>query len=159
MPKNKFQEIIFTLLMVIGMVYAMVVYNIALSRGGLTDDTFIIALQELPLMGLIAFVVEFLVVGNIVKMIAFSMINPREEKGYVIKLVISSITVCLMCPIMSMVATVLYQVPGQQLFSSWVTTAVFNFPMALSWQLFFCGPAVRYIFSKIFQPQPELARD
>ncbi len=159
MPKNKFQEIIFTLLMVVGMVYAMVVYNIALSRGGLTDDTFIMALHELPLMGLIAFIVEFLVVGNIVKMVAFSMIDPREEKGYVIKLVISAITVCLMCPIMSMIATLLYQEPGQQLFSSWVSTAVFNFPMALLWQIFFCGPAVRLIFSKIFQPKPELARN
>ncbi len=159
MPKNKFQEIIFTLLMVVGMVYAMVVYNIALSRGGLTDATFIMALHELPLMGLIAFIVELLVVGNIVKMLAFSMIDPREEKGYVIKLVISAITVCLMCPIMSMIATLLYQEPGQQLFSSWVTTAVFNFPMALLWQIFFCGPTVRLIFSKIFKPELELAQN
>ena len=34
MPKNKFQEIIFTILMVFVMVYAMVCYNIALNTGG-----------------------------------------------------------------------------------------------------------------------------
>ena len=33
MPKTKFQEVIFTLLMVMVMVYAMVVYNIAFDQG------------------------------------------------------------------------------------------------------------------------------
>jgi len=33
MPKNLFQEIIFTIIMVIVMVYAMICYNIALSTG------------------------------------------------------------------------------------------------------------------------------
>ena len=32
MPKTKFQEVIFTILMVMVMVYAMVVYNIPLTR-------------------------------------------------------------------------------------------------------------------------------
>ena len=39
MPKTKFQDVIFTLLMVVVMVYALVVYNISLDRGGLTNDT------------------------------------------------------------------------------------------------------------------------
>ena len=34
MPKNKFQEVIFTILMVFVMVYAMVCYNIALNTKG-----------------------------------------------------------------------------------------------------------------------------
>ncbi len=34
MPKTKFQEVIFTILMVMVMVYAMVVYNIAFDKGG-----------------------------------------------------------------------------------------------------------------------------
>ena len=34
MPKNKLQEVIFTILMVLVMVYAMVCYNIALSKTG-----------------------------------------------------------------------------------------------------------------------------
>ena len=36
MPKNKLQEVIFSLLMVLAMVYAMVCYNIALAQGGCT---------------------------------------------------------------------------------------------------------------------------
>ena len=41
MPKTKFQDIIFTLIMVVVMVYALVVYNISLDRGGLTNEVFL----------------------------------------------------------------------------------------------------------------------
>ncbi len=44
MPKNKFQDFIFTLIMVVVMVYAMVVYNIAGDKGGLTYEVFHLAL-------------------------------------------------------------------------------------------------------------------
>lgn len=33
MPKNKFQEVIFTIIMVFFMVYAMICYNISLNQG------------------------------------------------------------------------------------------------------------------------------
>lgn len=153
MPKNKFQEVIFTLMMVVVMVYAMVVYNIAIAQGGLSNHAFVLALGELPLMGAIAFLIEFVLVGNLVKMIAFGIIDPREEKGYVITLMISAITVTLMCPLMSLVATILFGTPGQELFSSWITTTAFNFPVALCWQIFFGGPVVRRIFGLLFKPE------
>ena len=35
MPKTKFQEVVFTILMVFVMVYAMICYNIALNIGGM----------------------------------------------------------------------------------------------------------------------------
>ena len=38
MPKTKFQEIIFTILMVSVMVYAMICYNIALNMGGMSSN-------------------------------------------------------------------------------------------------------------------------
>ena len=46
MPKTKFQDFIFTFIMVIVMVYAMVCYNTALNTGGLTNTTFIIAFKR-----------------------------------------------------------------------------------------------------------------
>lgn len=39
MPKNKFQDVIFTLIMATIMVYGMVVYNVALNTGGVTGQT------------------------------------------------------------------------------------------------------------------------
>lgn len=40
MPKNKFQDVIFTLIMAAVMVYGMVVYNVALNTGGVTGRHF-----------------------------------------------------------------------------------------------------------------------
>ena len=41
MPKNKVQEVIFTVLMVFVMVYAMICYNIAVETGGMTNLVFL----------------------------------------------------------------------------------------------------------------------
>ena len=62
MPKNKFQDVVFTAIMATIMVYGMVVYNVALNTGGVTGQTFLMAVHELPIMVPIAFVLEFFVV-------------------------------------------------------------------------------------------------
>ena len=64
MPKNLFQEIVFTVIMVFFMVYAMICYNIALNIGGMTNEVFLLAFKELAIMGPIAFVLDFFIVGK-----------------------------------------------------------------------------------------------
>lgn len=59
MPKTKFQEVIFTIMMVFVMVYAMICYNIALNIGGMSSEVFLSAFHELVIMGPIAFVLDF----------------------------------------------------------------------------------------------------
>ena len=49
MPKNKFQEVIFTIIMVFFMVYAMICYNIVLNTGAMTNNVFLSAFRELTL--------------------------------------------------------------------------------------------------------------
>lgn len=152
MPKTKFQDFIFTIIMVIVMVYAMICYNISISTGGMSNKVFIMALGELPIMGIIAFLLEFLFVGKITKKIAFNMINPKETKPIFIIIIISSLTVCFMCPLMSFFATVLFNYSGiENIIAEWLETSVRNFPMALCWQIFYAGPFVRFIFRKIFK--------
>ena len=56
MPKNKFQEVIFTIIMVFFMVYAMICYNISLNIGGMSNEVFLSAFHELVIMGPIAFI-------------------------------------------------------------------------------------------------------
>lgn len=65
MPKTKFQDVVFTLIMVIVMVYAMVCYNIAIDKGKMTNEIFLLALNELPVMCVVAFIFEFLFVGKL----------------------------------------------------------------------------------------------
>lgn len=60
MPKNKFQDVVFTAIMATIMVYGMVVYNVALNTGDVSGTTFVAALHELPIMVPIAFILEFL---------------------------------------------------------------------------------------------------
>ena len=62
MPKTKFQEVIFTIMMVFVMVYAMICYNIALNTGGMDNSVFLAAFHELIIMGPIAFVLDFIIV-------------------------------------------------------------------------------------------------
>ena len=60
MPKTKFQDVIFTIIMVFVMVYAMICYNIALSTGGMSYSVFLSAFHELVIMAPVAFILDFL---------------------------------------------------------------------------------------------------
>ena len=149
MPKNKKQGIIFSLMMVFVMVYGMVCYNIAMAKGGMTNEIFLLAFYEMPIMWPIGFIIEGLVVGKLAKKLAFSFVSPEDKKIMII-LAISSMTVCLMCPIMSFIATLLFGHAGNQFIAVWLQKTVLNFPMAFFYQIFFAGPLVRKIFGLIF---------
>ena len=63
MPKTLPQRIVFTIVMATIMVYGMIVYNVALNTGGVTNATFGMALHEMPIMVPVAFVLEFFVLS------------------------------------------------------------------------------------------------
>ena len=73
MPKNKFQEVIFTIIMVFFMVYAMICYNISLNIGGMSNEVFLSAFHELVIMGPIAFILDFFIVSKLAFMCAARM--------------------------------------------------------------------------------------
>lgn len=133
------------------MVYAMICYNIALNKGGMTNEVFLLAFHELVIMGPIAFILDFFLYGHLAKKIAFGFINPAEAKQYEIILAISSVTVCLMCPTMSFAATLLFSHAGSEFVAVWFQKTALNFPMAFFWQIFFAGPVVRRIFGLLFK--------
>ena len=150
MPKNKFQDVIFTIMMVIVMVYGMVVYNISIDKGGLTNEVFVLALGELVIMGVVGFILEMFIAGPLSKKLAFRIVTPGQDKMIFVILAISAMTVCLMCPMMSFVATILFKGVDSQLFAKWIQLTVMNFPMAFCWQIFVAGPLVRLVFRKLF---------
>ena len=152
MPKTTFQRFIFTLLMVAVMVYTMICYNISLNMGGMKNQIFLLAFHELILMMPIAFLLEFFLVEKLVMYFSFRIVNPSDKPILVI-LIISTITVILMCPLMSMIATLLFKNPGSELVALWLETTVLNFPMALFFQIVVAGPLVRTIFRGIFKKQ------
>lgn len=159
MPKSLGQEILFTILMVFVMVYAMICYNIALAMGALSNSVFLIAFHELPIMAPIAFVIDFFIVGPLAKKITFSMFNPEQTNPVFIILSISICSVWLMCPLMSLAATILFKGGFQkEMISIWLQTTAFNYPMAAFWQLLVAGPFVRAIFGLMFKNKKPAAK-
>lgn len=149
MPKTRFQNVIFTIIMAVIMVYGMIVYNVALNTGGVTNQTFLMALHEMPIMVPIAFVLEFFVVEKLATKLAFTVVRPTD-RPQIITYAISTMIVCIMCPTMSLIATLLFKQPS---FGTWIQTFGCNMPMALIWQLLFCGPLSRLIFRTLFRKQ------
>ena len=155
MPKTKLQNIIFTLIMAFVMVYAMVCYNIALDKGGMTNEIFLLAFYEIPIMWPVACILEYFVVEKLSRKLAFRMVSP-EDKPIFITLAISSMIVCVMCPVMSLVASLLfYLLPGRAAWSDfpavWAGTVMKNFPMAFFWNMFAAAGLTRVIFRLIFR--------
>lgn len=148
MPKNKVEEFVFTVIMATIMVYGMIVYNVALNTGGVTGATFVMALHEMPIMVPIAIILEFFVVGKLAGMLAFKVMRPDDRPQF-ITYAISICICCIMCPIMSLIATVLFK--DTKTFGTFIQTWGMNFPMALLYQLFYCGPLVRLIFRTLFR--------
>ena len=150
MPKTKFQEVIFTIMMVFVMVYAMICYNIALNIGGLNTSVFLSAFHEFVIMAPVAFVLDFFFVGHIAKRTAFRIVNPEKENPFHLVIAISVVSVAWMCPLMSLAATILFKDAGSQFIAVWLQTIALNFPMAFFWQMLYAGPFVRFLFRQIF---------
>jgi hypothetical protein len=91
------------------------------------------------------------VVGKIAKKLAFTVMCPTDKPQF-ITYAISICICCIMCPVMSLVATFLFKEPS---FGTWVQTWAMNFPMAICYQMFYCGPLVRLIFRTIFREKKQ----
>ncbi len=159
MPKNKFQDVIFTIMMVFVMVYVMICYNISLNIGGMKTEVLLMAFRELVIMGPIAFILDFFIVGGIAKKKAFAIVNPAKENPFHLVLAISAISVALMCPLMSLAATILFKHAGSEFVAVWFQTTFFNFPVAFFWQIFYAGPLVRFLFGLIFREKTEEVKE
>lgn len=147
---NKTKENIFTLLMSFVMSYGMELYNLSLLNKGLKPFLFIHVFSEVWYITIIVFVISKYFGTPIAKKMMMSLINPKESKPILITTVMALCTVCIMCPTMSLVATFLFKGANIANFIGiWGRTLMFNFIMALPFQLFVAGPLVRYTVKKI----------
>lgn len=169
MPKTKLQGILFGIIMSVTMAYGMEVYNIAwkmgipLLPGGFSNMTNIVfweAAIEAAYMCVFVFIFSNLWGNRIGHAIAFRLIDPKRDNEFFCTLIISCCTVLIMCPTMSMVAAILFNVilagqPVIELPAIWVGTVIKNFPMALLWNLFAAGPITRLAFRAIMMKHEE----
>ena len=115
MPQTKKQEIVYTVMMVCVMVYGMVCYNIALDVGGMQNFIFAAALSELPIMGVIGFLLDTFLVGPAAIRIAMGWFTPGKDKQVFLVAAISCLSAWMMCPLMSFFAFLQGQ-PQRKLF-------------------------------------------
>lgn len=153
MPKTKFQGFVFTIMMVFAMVYVMTVYNISMETGGLRNSVFKEAICSMWIPYCFAFIIEKFIIADVSKKLVFRILSPEKDNPIFMIIATSAFMVSFMAPTMSMFMTILHNGIGAELLSTWLTTVVKNFPMALCSQIFFIGPLVRFIFRNIFRKQ------
>lgn len=173
MPKNKAQGIIFGILMSVTMAYGMEVYNVAWKMGipttaggfsNMTNVVFWDALLEAAYMWLFVFLFSNLWGNRLGMTLASRCIDEERGSAFVRGTIRSCCTVLVMCPTMSLVAAILFNVilggmPAAQLPAIWVGTLIKNFPMALLWNLFAAGPVSRLVFRTFFAHVGEKSED
>ena len=151
MPSTKFQRVIFALLTVFITVHLFVFYNLSIEMGGMSNQVFIASRKVILIEFVFAFLLEIFLVGPLSEKMAFRVVNPREEKPYIVMTAIICSTVGLMCPMMSFIATILYNGFTSEFLAQWMQKIVFNFPFAFFTQLFFIQPLVRFLFGILFK--------
>ena len=143
----------------------MEIYNVAIKEGyhmaagGLSSMTALVfwdALKEASYMGLFVFLFSILWGNRLGAAFAARRCDPGHDNPYLCQLLRQAGTVAVMCPTMSMVASLLFNVflagaPITQLPAIWVGTVLKNFPMALLWNLFAAGPFSRLVHRKMFR--------
>ena len=146
MPRTRAQRIVFSVLMAFSMVYGMELYNQALLAGGLKTELFLAPFAEMiPLMAAVI-VLESFIGERFVSYCMRKAIDPDRCPEVLVIILRGAFTCWCMCPMMSLVATLAFkQPPASEFIATWFQTVACNFPMALLWQLFVAGPAVRVI--------------
>ncbi|MEG0274829.1 MAG: DUF2798 domain-containing protein [Longicatena sp.] len=157
MPKTKFEDIVFSLLMAFAMTYAMELYNLSLNHGGLCNALFFEVFNDVWFMMCIVIILEKLVAGRIAKKLTAKLFTPTIDKPIFMTLSMQCFTVATMASMMSLIATLLFKHPGNEFISIWLQTLTFNFPFAFFWQIFFAGPFVRFLFTKFFHSRNNIA--
>lgn len=165
MPKTKFQGIIFGIIMSYSMAIGMEVYNIAFKMGfpmqpggfsSMTNAVFPAALMEASYMGVFVFIFSNLWGNRFGAAFAVKHTDMTKDNHYFCMLMRQAGTIAVMCPTMSMVASILFNVilagqPVSQLPAIWVGTVIKNFPMAFFWNMFAAAPFTRWLFGKILR--------
>lgn len=178
MPRNQFERCMFAFMTVVITVHAFVFYNLYVVNG----STFIAntgephVLDAIQAMGgvsvlgkmvpiwaviliefVLAYCLEVFMCSPCSFKLACGVFNPRETNPVLFETSIICSTVCIMCPAMSFLASILYY-PYQYmdfnvltLLANWLKLVCFNFPFALFSQLFFIQPLIRTLFKLFFR--------
>ena len=150
MPQTKFQDLTFTVIMVLIFVYVMTFYN-AVLEGEVTLSTFGYALTHMWPEVIGAFIAQRYIASPVVKRLVARIFTPGEDKPIFIILATAGFTVSMMAPMMTLYVSIYHMGLAPGLLDHWLSKLVLNFPFALCAQVFYVGPLVRLIFRTLFK--------
>lgn len=164
MPQTKFQRLMFALITVIITVPCFVFYCSSYEAGGFNVEVIKNSWIFIPIEFVLAYLCEVFVGSPLSLKLGLKAINPEKNDPMIVETAIICATVGIMCPLMSFLATILYNgiiqvgVFGGDLqnfiinfIPYFLQKVVLNFPFALLSQLFFIQPLTRVIFRNIFK--------
>lgn len=154
MPRNKKEGLIFGICMVTIMAYFMSLFNIAIHNNALNFDVFVISLKAFPIIFVIVFILENLVVSKINQKLVNHFVSETDSVNA--KILFNCIFIVTM---MSVTMTIIGGVIGgdnivtvlNQFFERWPR----NFVAAIILNVFVAGPISRFILSKVQQKNDE----
>lgn len=177
MPRNQAQRMVFALLTVIITVHSYVFYSLYVVNGStlmaINGKSSVIAAinaqggvymfgQFVPIWAVIivefilAYCLEVLMGSPCSFRLASKVFSPRDTHPVLFECAIICATVGLMCPAMSLLASLLYYpyYMGFNFFTlmaNWLKLVCFNFPFAFFTQQFFIQPLVRTLFKVLYR--------
>ena len=176
MPRNQFQRMFFAFVTVLITVHAYVFYSLYVVNGNtlmqVTGAGSVLSAiraqggvymfgRMLPIWAVIliefcfAYTLENVLGSPLSFKLACRVFNPQKNHPMIFETAIICATVGIMCPAMSLLASVFYY-PYYNgfniwtLLANWLKLVCFNFPFAYFTQLFFIQPVVRVIFKTVF---------
>lgn len=163
MKKHKLRGFLFGFVMSYAMAYGMEVYNIAIklgfhqANGGFSSMNYQVfweALKEASYMGLLVLVFSSLWGNRLGAAFAERHCDPSRDNPYLCRLLRQAGTVAVMCPTMSLAASILFSIllagePVSQLPAIWAGTLMKNFPMAFFWNMFAAAPFTHWLMGKL----------
>ena len=159
--ESRKDRLIYAFFTVLITVPCFVFYCLSIEKGGLLKVDYKFALLLIPIEFILAFLSEVFVGSPLSAKLALKTVSPKEYKPVLVETAIICSTVCIMCPLMSFLATILYKglFPVYyfhqtitlssfliNFIPNFLQTFVLNFPFALLSQLFFIQPFMRRFF-------------
>lgn len=155
MPRTRIQELTFSVIMVILMVFCMTVYNSA-HVNGLSYGCFWEALLSMWPEAIAAFILVELAGNPLVKRLLHFVIDTDTAKPTAVAVARAGLTAFFMCPAMTLFVTIFHNGLTSQTPLIWLHSIIVNFPFALLLQIFYLGPLVRFLFRLIFRIRPNV---
>ncbi len=147
-PKTRTQRLVFTVIMVLVMVYCMTVYNAAIAHG-LSWGTFLAALRTMWPEVAAAFLAQHFLGAPIAARLLPQIVDPADKRRIMVQVAMAGCMVFVMAPAMTLFVSVMHSGLTADMPLRWLERLAVNIPFAFFIQIFYVGPLVRLIYRSV----------